>query len=293
MAGWGNIGKRIWLAWAGLCSAGLAGHSPAAGEEPTARAVVHRDLAYGQHSRHRLDVFSPPAPSARAPVLVFFHGGAWVVGDKILISRFARMLAERGVVVACANYRLFPEAEFPDFVEDGALAVRWMKREAARFGGDPRSVYLGGHSAGAHLAALLALDPRYLGEGGRSGIKGLIGLAGPYDFYPSEVRLVKPIFHDHAGDPGIMPIAFAARARVPMLLIHSKADPIVPWRSTQRFAAAVQASGGQAETFYVEHRGHLGVMPHRSLRQERDPVLAQIREFIGAPARSRALQAAR
>lgn len=266
----------VWAA-GGLFAVGLS----AATKEPQARSpqvVTHRDLAYGDLKSQRLDVFAPASRGGLAPVLVFFHGGAWVVGDKILCGGFAKMLAEKGFVVVNVNYRLFPEARFPAFVNDGALAVKWARREAERYGGDPQRLFLGGHSSGAHLAALLAMDIRYLGT--KADIQGLIGLAGPYDFYPDRVPVVKPIFRGHIAEREIMPIAFAATARVPLLLVQGKADPIVPWHTTERMAAAAQSAGAKVQTLYLDHRGHLAIMPHLSLRQRRDPVLERICAFI-------------
>ena len=100
-------------------------------------------------------------------------------------------MARRGYVAVVPDYRICPEVCYPDFLDDGAFVVRWVKDNIARFGGDPDKLFLKGHSAGAHIAAMLSIDGRWLGKVGlnpRRDIAGLIGLAGPYDLMPLQLR---------------------------------------------------------------------------------------------------------
>jgi len=125
--------------------------------------TVQHDLAYGDNPRQKLDLYLPEAGSAaKRRVLVFFYGGGWDSGSKDGYLFAAKPFVDAGYVVAIPDYRLYPEVRFPAFVEDGALALRWIADNAARFGGNGDRLYLAGHSAGAHTAALLALDARYL-----------------------------------------------------------------------------------------------------------------------------------
>src|SRR3954452_9917177 len=125
------------------------------------------DLAYGDQPRQRLDVYRPHN-IAGAPVVIFFYGGYWQYGEKNDYRFIADALTSRGFITVLPDYRLYPTVKFPAFVEDGASAVRWTHDHVERYGGDPQRVYLMGHSAGAHIAALLTLDPHYLKDAGVS-----------------------------------------------------------------------------------------------------------------------------
>jgi len=143
-------------------------------------------LAYGPHARQRLDAYLPAAGASRAPVVLFFYGGAWRSGDRADYLFVGEALASRGIVALVADYRLYPEVRFPAFVADAALAAAWAVTHAAQFGADPGRLFVMGHSAGAYNAAMIALDRSYLAaaDADPAAIRGLIGLAGPYDFLP-------------------------------------------------------------------------------------------------------------
>jgi acetyl esterase/lipase len=126
-----------------------------------AAALVAKDQAFASGPRRKLDLYAPKRRSAdaRLPVIVFFYGGSWSSGDKKGYGFAGRALAAQGFLVAIPDYRLVPEVRFPGFIEDGAAAVRWVRANAARFGGDPDRIVLAGHSAGAYNAAMLSFDP--------------------------------------------------------------------------------------------------------------------------------------
>jgi acetyl esterase/lipase len=123
------------------------------------------DAAFGPHPRQRLDVFAPPGATA-APAVVFWYGGGWSSGSRASYRFVAGTLTRRGLVTVLPHYRLFPEAAWPAYPEDGAAAVAWVRANAARIGVDPERIALAGHSAGGHLALTLALDRR--GDGRRA-----------------------------------------------------------------------------------------------------------------------------
>ena len=174
------------------------------------RAIkITRSVAYAGRPRHTLDICRP-VDAVAAPVVVFFYGGGWRRGNKRLYRYVAKALARRGYVAVVPDYRIYPEARYPDFIEDAALAVRWVKDNAARFGGDPDTIFLQGHSAGAHIAAMLAIDGRWLHQVGLApgrDIVGLIGIAGPYDFMPLRDEILKGDFWRRrtAGDAADLP----------------------------------------------------------------------------------------
>ena len=157
---------------------------------------LERDLAYGDLARQRLDVYLPEGLAGPAPVVVFFYGGRWESGAKGAFRFVGQALASRGFVAVIPDYRRYPEVRFPTFVEDGAAAVAWVRRNIGELGGDPGSLHLAGHSAGAHIAALLALDHHYLAEVGvdRSAVTSFVGLAGPYDFLPLDDPTLEAIY---------------------------------------------------------------------------------------------------
>lgn len=147
-------------------------------------AQIERDLAYGtSHVRHQLDLFRPA--SAGWPLLVFVHGGSWKEGDKALkvgsfdpYQNIGRFYAARGVGVAVINYRLQPGASWRDQVEDVARATGWLAANVASRGGDPKRIFLAGHSAGAQLVSYAAVAPWLEEARGGAGICGVIPVSG-------------------------------------------------------------------------------------------------------------------
>jgi len=152
--------------------------------DPAARPG--RDIAYGPLPRQKLDVYTPRRGAQAAPVLVFFYGGSWNSGRRQDYAFAGRALAARGFVTVVPDYRLYPEVRYPEFLRDGAAAIRWARDHAAEYGGDPKRIVLAGHSAGAYNAVMLSLDGEFLSEAGvdPANIKAVAGLSGPYYFLP-------------------------------------------------------------------------------------------------------------
>ncbi len=210
----------------------------------TASHRVARDVAFGPHRRHRLDLYAPRRPSGRLPLLVFVHGGGWDSGDRRDYGFAGRALAALGFLACCADYRVFPEAVFPAFVEDLALAAGWLASHAARYGGDPDRLFLVGHSAGAYNAVMLALDPGRFGAPGLAGrIAGVVGLSGPYDFYPFDVRQSIDSFGAYPEPLTTQPVNLVTAAAPPMLLAHGVRDTTVGDYHTVRLAARLRSAG--------------------------------------------------
>jgi len=228
---------------------------------PRTGYAVHRDLAYGAAPRHRLDLYVPDGLAAPAPVLVFFYGGSWQSGSKGIYRAFGQAFASQGIVTAVADYRLYPEVRYPAFIEDGAQAFRFIRARAAQHGGDPERIVLSGHSAGAYIAAMLAVNPHYLAavDAAPSQIRGVIGLAGPYDFLP----LYDPALIDIFGGDRVMatqPIKYAANKAPPMLLAHGTKDTTVGAGNSRRFASRLALAGNSVEVKLYEGIGHLGLL---------------------------------
>jgi len=211
--------------------------------------LVARDVAYGAAPRQKLDIYdNPKAGRPPKPVLVFFYGGGWHGGDKDHYGFAARAYAAKGFLVVLPDYRLVPEVRFPAFVEDGAAAIAWTWRNAARFGGDPNRIVTAGHSAGAYEAIMPALDRKWLAAQGLPDnvIKAAAGLAGPYDFYPFDKPNSINAMGAYPRPLETQPIRFVRRDAPPLWLGHGTADTDVRVRNSRNLAAALKAVGGRA-----------------------------------------------
>jgi acetyl esterase/lipase len=255
-------------------------------------------LAYGEHVRHKLDVYSPEDSGAGAPVVVFFLGGNWSKGEREEYAFVGRALASRGMVAVIPDVRLHPEVAYPDFLDDAARALAWTVREIARYGGDPTRLFVMGHSSGAYNAAMLALDPQWLARQGMqpAALRGWIGLAGPYDFLPIENPTTKPVFHFPNTPPESQPIRHARAGTAPALLIAANSDKLVdPVRNTRAMAAALRAREVAVQDLYFDKVSHATLVaslaaPLRFLA----PTLDSVEQFvksdggrIAAPARAK------
>jgi acetyl esterase/lipase len=239
-------------------------------------------FAYADGARRSLDVYRPLAARA-APVIVFFYGGNWQRGQKDMYLFLAASLAARGYVTIVPDYQVYPDARFPAFLEDGAQAVRWTARNAARFGGDAKKLFLMGHSAGAHIAAMLTLDGRWLREVGlesRRDIAGLIGVAGPYDFLPLRDPVLQTIF----AVPDLtrtQPISFVAGGEPPALLVTGAADKTVSPGNTMRLAAKLRAAGAAATEIVYPRVGHTTIIAaFAPVLRFLAPVLTDVDNFV-------------
>jgi acetyl esterase/lipase len=253
---------------------------------------VTRSIAYAEGDRRTLDVYRRKN-AGHLPVVVFFYGGSWQSGSKAIYRFVGAALARSGFVAIVPDYRVYPEVRYPDFLSDGALAVRWAKDNAARIGGDPSRLFVMGHSAGAYIAAMLALDAQWLRTvrlEPNADIAGLIGVSGPYDFLPLREGTLKSIFGGN--DPATQPISHIKPGAPPALLLTGGHDSIVEPGNTERLAARLEAAGDAATTRRYRWVGHLAIIgafapPLRFLA----PVLRDVAGFIEktpAPAALRA-----
>ena len=251
-------------------------------KDPGARLAA-RDEVFAAGPRGRLDVYVPKGAEASAnlPVIVFFYGGSWNSGSKQGYGFAGRALAARGFVTLVPDYRLTQNAPYPAFLEDGAAAVRWARANARRFGGDPDRIVLAGHSAGAYNAAMLSLDPRWLGDD-RKAVKGFAGLAGPYNFLPLDTEVTKATFGHVADLASTQPVNHASGDDPPALLIAGGKDEFVFGSNSVDMAMRLSKVGVLVETRVYPELGHVGVMTALStLFRSRAPVLSDIAAFAG------------
>jgi len=244
------------------------------------------DVAYGSLPRQRLDIYPPSgaAPGKGWPVVVFFYGGSWNSGDRAQYRFVGTALASRGILALVADYRLYPEVRYPDFVSDSARALAWGLQHAAEHGGNPQRVFVMGHSAGAYNAAMLALDARWLAATGHAPreLAGFIGLAGPYDFLPMTNRDAQPVFFHPNYPPDTQPLAFAGAGATRSFLAAGRSDAVVdPERNTAALAARLVAAGVPVVVRRYERINHVTLIgaiswPLRWMA----PVLDDVTRFV-------------
>jgi acetyl esterase/lipase len=260
----------------------LGGCSPAGllnATVPRSGYARETDIAYGPDPRHKLDLYRPDTPRPDGRTVIFFYGGSWESGSKADYLFVAQALVAGGYTVVIPDYRVYPAVRFPAFVEDGAQAVRWT---ADRVGTEKLVVM--GHSAGAHIALLLAVDTPYLRTAGvdRTKLAGTIGLSGPYDFLPLKSAKLIEIFGG-ANNSNIEAITFAKAPLPPALLIHGTADTTVYPRNSEHLAAAWRAAGAPVELKLYPEVGHIDVVAAMSgLLSGRAPTRADVLAWLEA-----------
>jgi acetyl esterase/lipase len=247
------------------------------------RVEAKRDIPYAQGeladpSKQKLDLYLPRGKSG-APVFMFVHGGSWRSGDRSQYPSLGNLFAREGILTVAPSYRLAPAHPHPAQIEDVASAFAWVIRHIADFGGDPERVFIGGHSAGAHLAALLTLDEKYLQAHGltRKNIRGTIALSGVYDLSSAEShssvfggneqarREASPGFHIDSPAP-------------PFLVTYCQWDYFSLPAQARQFHSDLTGAGIESELVYVPGRNHITTMLY--LPRENDPTAAAMLQFL-------------
>jgi acetyl esterase/lipase len=251
---------------------------------------------FGTDPAQKLEMFLPAdaKPQKLLPVIVFIHGGGWASGDPHDYRFMARTLAPEGYAVVLAGYRLYPQARYPAMLEDGASALRWVAGHAAQFGGDPQRVVLMGHSAGAYNAVMLGLDRRWLADKGLSAdaLRGVIGLAGPYDFYPFDTEGTIRTFGKAANPEETQPVVHARGDGPPLLLVHGTADTRVRPRNSAELARTMTRAGAPTQAVLLQDVTHEGIIMMLARPFDRDSrVLDAVRPFLAKITASPPVQA--
>lgn len=202
---------------------------------------VARDISFGDDPRQKLDIYAPKSGGKNLPVLVFFYGGGWNSGSKADYAWMGHSLAALGYLIIIPDYRLVPQVLYPAFLEDNTLAVKYIMAHAAAYGGDVHRLGVIGHSAGGYAAAMMALDPRYLGE--PSPLQICVGIAGPYDFYPFDVPASKDAFAQWPRPEETQPIYYSRKLETKFLLMQSRADTVVGVHNAVNLDARLKAAG--------------------------------------------------
>jgi len=222
---------------------------------------VQRGLAYGPDPRQKLDIYRPHGLKGPAPVLLFFYGGSWQSGNRGDYLAFGQAFASAGIVTVVADYRLYPQVKYPGFVEDAAAALAWLHGHGRDYGGDGARIFVSGHSAGAYNAVMLAAEPKFIeAKGGRlDWIRGVIGIAGPYNFLPMREPAYIDMFHG-ANNQGAMPVSHVHGPRPPMLLVTGQADDTVAPHNSDDMARKLESTGNAVRVIRYPGVGHIGVI---------------------------------
>ncbi len=228
-----------------------------------------------------MDVYKPHmAIGAKVPVVVFFYGGAWQRGNRAQYQFVGQQLADNGVLAIIADYRTYPTATFPSFMDDAARAVRRAHDDAAGWGGDPKRLFIAGHSAGAQIAALLATDPRYLHAHGMQPdqLAGVIGLSGPYDF--NVTGDLVDVFGPPSQWPHAQAVNFVDGNEPPFLLLHGTGDKVVEYADSVELAERLRRNGIPATLKLLPDAGHIRVLAGLYDPNRAPEVLSDMLAFI-------------
>ena len=239
--------------------------------------------SYGSDPSHKLDIYIPDKTNDdKKDVIVFFYGGRWQSGKKEDYLFVAAALARRGFIIVIPDFRKYPDVRFPVFVEDGAKALAWVDDHIAEYGGRRDRIHLAGHSSGAHMAALLTADKRYLVAEGKDAsvlIKDFAGLAGPYAFTPDEKDLI-----DMFGPPDRFPqmqvTTFIDGTEPPMLLLHGLEDDTVKIANLEKLAERINEKKGRVQVITYKKLGHAGIITTFSKLGATSTVVDDVVEFF-------------
>jgi len=248
---------------------------------------ITRDHPYGPHERHRLDIFTT-AGRKDAPVLVFVHGGGFVMGDKRapgglpFYDNLGDFAASAGFVGVTMTYRLAPAHPWPAGTEDVAAAVRWVRENIATYGGDPRRIFLMGQSAGAvHVAGYVAHSRFHVAEGG--GIAGALMISGSYDVAQADANPFHLAYYGEARDawPACSTLDGLAASPLPLFFSVSELDGADFQRQAALLVTAfARARGTYPRMHWLEGHNHLS--PVLAIGSAADTLGPLVRSFVAS-----------
>jgi len=236
--------------------------------------------AYGEQVRQRLDIHIPNAVKNNADVIVFLYGGRWQYGSKEEYTFVADAFTSYGVITVIPDYRVYPDVDWRDFISDGAMAYQWVYENIARFGGNPERIFIMGHSAGAHIAAMVTTRQSLISNADKRPC-GFIGLAGPYDFLPIRDADVKRVFSSASDLQDTQPISFVSKDDPDMLLLHGLDDTTVKPGNSSRMVVRAKQVGSRAQAKLYPGVDHTDILISlASTFRGYSPALADSIEFM-------------
>jgi acetyl esterase/lipase len=250
--------------------------------QPKEDVVAHRDNVFDTTDGLSLDVYAP-AHADHAPVVVYFYGGDWTTGKRQWYRWVGEALATQGIVAMIPDYRHWPAVRMDGFLHDGAEAVRWAHDHAAVFGGDPSRLFVMGHSAGGHIAAMLAVDKQWLGTVGMKprDLAGFIGVAGAYDFLPLDEPQYVGMFGTTPEEQSrSQPINFVDGDEPPALLLQGEEDTEVFPSEAISMEGRYRQMGEPVELKLYAGLGHEGVVFALGPLHRKAPVMRDVAAFV-------------
>lgn len=232
---------------------------------------VQKDISYAEskNERQKLDVYAPK-DGKDLPIILWIHGGGWQSGDKSEVDVKPKAFVDKGYLFISTNYRLLPDATIKEMAGDVAKAIHWTHQHAQDYGGDPESIVVIGHSAGAQLAALVAIDNSYLKAEGltQSIIKGCVPFDGDTYDVPLQIATVeqrrsdiyKKKFGDAENQKDLSSITHVTKGRYipPVLILHVAEHPETKMQS-ERLVSVLKEAGISAKTFPGEETDHVKI----------------------------------
>ncbi len=246
--------------------------------------TVLNNIPYGSLSRQKLDHYKPKTGSTQKPILIFYYGGGWKSGEKSIYHVIGAELASKGFDIIIPDYRLFPEVKFPKFVNDAALAYNWVWKNLAK--SQERPIILIGHSAGAHIAALIAYDQSYLkkfrdASNPKFKPAGFIGFAGPYAFNPVTWPTTKDIFSTIKDEDLARPVAFVNSKSPATLLFHGEKDIVVKRWNMESLSKTLKENKVEVETNLLPNISHIDILLNIGLPlKQQTNILEKMIKFI-------------
>lgn len=274
-----------------ILNATYAIYKPLQERAPKDGVTIHKDIAYGPHERHRLDVFVPNTKPSGAPTVVYFHGGGYIAGARsplpgLIYDNVPTFFARNGVIGANATYRLAPEHKWPAGGEDVGAVVAWLRANIAQYGGDPNKIYVMGQSAGAsHVATWVFMESVH-GAAGPC-VAGTILLSGGYG-------ALHPQFHTGASAPNhlayfgedreswahkcVLGNVKAGHPRAYLCVAELDPYPLT-WPTAALIAELVQRDR-RIPPWVRVLRGHNHVSPAMQINSEVDTLGPELLEFV-------------
>ncbi|BFM10168.1 alpha/beta hydrolase [Simiduia litorea] len=250
----------------------------------------YTSIAYGSEAAQQLDVYTPinTTYTSSLPVVIFFYGGCWGACETLPKEDYAfvaQTLLEHGIVVVIADYRLFPTVRFLSIIEDARNAVEWTHQHIAEYGGNPKQLFLMGHSAGAHLAAMLAMNQAYLSQDAYADLNGFIGLAGPYNFLPFDEPYMPELFGPPLNEHESQPITYVDGSEPPSLLLYGDADTRVKPVNIDGLFKRLEAANSPVQKRIYQGVDHADIIASFAMPLRREnPVVLDAIQFISASA---------
>ena len=248
---------------------------------------VYQNIPYADHTLNKLDIYIPQKQTDKhstSPVVIFFYGGCWggcETRNKEDYTFVAQALTAQGYIVIIPDYRRYPEVTLAGIMQDASHSVEWVKDNIGSYGGNSHKLFLMGHSAGAHIAAMLTLNEEYLQRDTYKSIKGFVGLAGPYDFLPFTKPYQYIVFGPEQKFSESQPVNFVDGTEPPLLLLYGAEDTTVFPRNIKSLAAKVNQKRGAVEVHIYKDIDHYSLLSALSIPyQENQAVLGDIIQFL-------------